>query len=149
MLENVAALLTGDDGGWARYIFGRLAQVGYCDEGWRIEYHVIPAGNPNGLSAGAPHQRERVWIVAYEVTALGDRTPGQDNESGRQSKPHMGLLANGITSRLSRSRWLPEPGIGRVASGVPDRVNKLKALGNSLVWQIPHAIMQAIQEQQS
>ena len=60
ILENVAALLTGDSGGWARHVFGELAEIGFD-----AEWHVIPAGNPNGLSVGAPHRRERVWIVAY------------------------------------------------------------------------------------
>jgi DNA (cytosine-5)-methyltransferase 1 len=60
----------------------------------------------------------------------------------------MGLLANGIATGLSRSGWLPEPGIGRVATGVPDRVNKLKALGNGLIWSIPFAIIESIKEQQ-
>jgi DNA (cytosine-5)-methyltransferase 1 len=33
---------------------------------------------------------------------------------------------------------------GRVAKGVPDRVNKLRALGNAVVPQIPELIGRAI-----
>ena len=59
------------------------------------------------------------------------------------------------------SRWLPEPSIcelddglppglvryrGRVATGVKDRVNKLKALGNSIVPQCVQPIMECIRE---
>lgn len=60
LLENVATLLTGANGDWAGYVFGRLADLRYD-----CEWHVIPAGGFETLSAGAPHLRERVWIVAH------------------------------------------------------------------------------------
>jgi DNA (cytosine-5)-methyltransferase 1 len=59
ILENSADLLTGDGGAWARHVFGELASLGYD-----IEWHVIPA---SGL--GAPHVRERVWIVATDASS--------------------------------------------------------------------------------
>jgi DNA (cytosine-5)-methyltransferase 1 len=40
--------------------------------------------------------------------------------------------------------WLIEPGMGRVANGIPGRVAKLKALGNAVVPQICMMIGQAI-----
>ena len=39
-----------------------------------------------------------------------------------------------------RSRWLPEPGVRRVADGIPNRVHRLKALGNAVVPQIAEVI---------
>jgi len=36
--------------------------------------------------------------------------------------------------------WDIEPGMGRVASGIPDRVDRLKGLGNAVVPQIPELI---------
>src|SRR5690606_10347195 len=56
ILENSADLLTGAGGSWAGYVFGELAALGLD-----IEWHVIPA---SGL--GAPHDRERVWIIASD-----------------------------------------------------------------------------------
>ena len=51
---------------------------------------------------------------------------------------------------LPRAAWLPEPDVGRVANGVPRRVDRLKALGNAVVPQIPemigYAILQAEKE---
>ena len=38
------------------------------------------------------------------------------------------------------SWWSVEPDVGRVAHGVPDRVDRLKCLGNSVVPQIPYVI---------
>ncbi len=43
-------------------------------------------------------------------------------------------------------RWLPEPDVGRVAHGVPYRVDRLKALGNAVVPQVACAIGTIIRE---
>ena len=51
VVENVAALLVRGMGD----VLGTLASLGYD-----AEWHVIPAS-----AVGAPHRRERVWIVAY------------------------------------------------------------------------------------
>lgn len=40
--------------------------------------------------------------------------------------------------------WLPEPGICRVVDGLPDRVHRIKALGNAIVPQVAHRIALAI-----
>ena len=42
--------------------------------------------------------------------------------------------------------WLPEPNVGRVAHGVPSRVDRLKALGNAVVPQVVEQIGRAILE---
>ena len=51
LLENVAVLLSRGLG----TILGDLAEIGYD-----AEWHCIPAS-----SLGAPHRRDRIWIVAY------------------------------------------------------------------------------------
>lgn len=58
IVENVSALLSGpteQPGGWFGRVLGDLAALGYD-----AEWHCIPAA-----SVGAPHRRDRVWIVAY------------------------------------------------------------------------------------
>jgi DNA (cytosine-5)-methyltransferase 1 len=60
------------------------------------------------------------------------------------------ILGDG--SSLSRTQvespwegwWSVEPDVGRVAHGVPSRVDRLKSLGNSLIPQIPYYIGQSI-----
>jgi hypothetical protein len=46
----------------------------------------------------------------------------------------------GNQSRGEAPWWSVEPDVGRVAHGVPDRVDRLKCLGNSVVPQIPYVI---------
>ena len=49
--------------------------------------------------------------------------------------------------KTSWSRWWEfEPNVGRVAYGIPKRVDRLKSLGNSLVPQIPYYIGKTILE---
>jgi len=43
-------------------------------------------------------------------------------------------------------KWCPEPDVGRVANGISRRVDRLKALGNAVVPQIPEMIGRAILE---
>ncbi len=85
-----------------------------------------------------------------EKTGSSRPTTKRGTDEGRTNGPtqsRLGVLAAGLSARLAGSGWLPEPGIGRVARGVFDRVNKLKALGNAVVpavvEQIGCAIMDA------
>lgn len=55
------------------------------------------------------------------------------------------MLANGIPSGLVR--WDREPeGVPRVAKGIPDRVNRLKGLGNAIVPTVIYELFKAIEE---
>ncbi len=45
-----------------------------------------------------------------------------------------------------RAIWPVEPDVGRVAHGVPNRVDRLKALGNAIVPQVAEVIMRGIKE---
>jgi DNA (cytosine-5)-methyltransferase 1 len=53
-------------------------------------------------------------------------------------------LGNGPDQRFETLAWGPEPNVPRVANGVKDRVDRLKALGNAVVPQIPEMIGRAI-----
>lgn len=54
-LENVANLLNIDNGNAMGEVLRALAEVGYD-----AEWHCVPASH-----VGAPHRRDRIWIVAY------------------------------------------------------------------------------------
>jgi DNA (cytosine-5)-methyltransferase 1 len=172
IVENVAALL----GRGLSVVLGDLAALGYD-----AEWHCIPAA-----AVGAPHIRDRIWIVAYpgrecgavwreagyvvgaegagerdgsERERHGDATydrcaaladadsQGQADVQGRcqvPKRPRYGALIRRGIARRRRDGWSPEPAVGRVANGVPGRVDRLGALGNSLVPVLPEILAEAI-----
>jgi site-specific DNA-cytosine methylase len=76
-------------------------------------------------------------------------TGRQGNRNGHGSTQcGMGYLADGLSARLLDigSIWNIEPDIPRVTTGEKNRVKKLKALGNSVVPQIPEIIGRLIME---
>jgi len=148
VVENVAALLSR---GLAD-VLGDLAALGYD-----AEWHCIPAS-----SVGAPHRRDRVWIVANPRSVRRDRNgsyvrpqgcaegwsgvarSGDGKSTEVSYATHYAALSAGIRRRDSAGQWRLEPAVGRVAHGVPNRVDRLRALGNAVVPQIPELIGRAI-----
>ena len=57
-----------------------------------------------------------------------------------------GSKAPGRDSKKRQVQWEAEPAVGRVANGIPSRVDRLKGLGNAIVPQVVVPIMQAIKE---
>ncbi len=164
IVENVSALL----GRGLDVVLGDLATLGYD-----AEWHCIPAS-----AIGAPHRRDRVWIVANPGCQHRERRGGErggPEASGSRDWPARsgehsidvahrvgaGLEGHGasgwrpgshgpISEGYLRSRgrsvgqWLTEPDVGRVAHGIPSRVDRLKGLGNAVVPQITEIIGRAI-----
>lgn len=69
----------------------------------------------------------------------------------RSAQPGLGRMADGISGRMDRDLdfiinhyWDDEPDVPRTATGIPDRVGRLKALGNAVVPQQFYPIFQAI-----
>jgi DNA (cytosine-5)-methyltransferase 1 len=145
VVENVAALLGRGMG----RVLGDLAEIGYD-----AEWQCIRASD-----VGAPHRRERIWIVADAAGARrGGRTGQEQPVCGRASLsarpsgcgdvgdatiaglPHGTIFAvgePGEDAQLERPDWWTvEPDVGRVAHGIPARVDRLKGLGNAIVPQI-------------
>jgi DNA (cytosine-5)-methyltransferase 1 len=65
----------------------------------------------------------------------GRRTP----ETRRDTERRAAVVGSGATSGWS-DYWLTEPDVGRVAHGVPSRVDRLRALGNAVVPQVVEVI---------
>lgn len=158
LVENVHALLyRGLD-----RVLGDLAEIGFD-----AEWHGIPAA-----AIGADHLRDRIWIIAYPNSAgafevherrrerraeemgadaagdysarlqgLGDA--GADGSDARDLFPWLGLALSSAPP-FPGEHWACEPVLGRGAHGVPDRVDRMHALGNAVVPQIPELIGRAI-----
>jgi DNA (cytosine-5)-methyltransferase 1 len=92
------------------------------DLGYVCEWRVIPA-----TAVGARHRRNRLFIVAYPRSAW---------RSGRRGA-FEGDNAE-ITRHVARGAqyWENEPNLGRMANGVPRRMDRLKGLGNAVVPQV-------------
>ena len=116
-VENVSALLARGVG----RVLGDLAVMGF-DAEWR----VLPA-----CGLGAPHCRERVWIVAYPAQQQGVHEPRYGD-----------LLSLGdgdpVRSPWRTREWpaAPDPALCRVDDGIPSRVDRHESLGNAVVPQI-------------
>jgi DNA (cytosine-5)-methyltransferase 1 len=115
-------------------------------EGYETRQFVIPA-----LAVGAPHRRDRVWIVANTASVRGKR---ELFESGRPKIANAGswgfkngesLQANAGSAKSGWSNgWNSKPRIRRVGDGLPSGVDRNKGLGNAIVPQIAYEILRAI-----
>lgn len=106
-------------------ILGHLAEMGMD-----AEWFCIPAS-----AVGAPHRRERVWIVAYP-----DSIGCQDAPLGYEKI----RLPERFATKAFRAPEPPEPPISGMDDGIPHRVDRNRALGNAVVPQIPELIGRAI-----
>mgnify|MGYP000471720353 CR=1 FL=1 len=137
IVENVANLLSGPSekrGGWFGRILGDLAECGYD-----AEWENIPAS-----AVGAPHRRERVWIVAYPKQGLREsrRIPDSDDvqiipEWAGASEVYS-LFCSGRGGPINDRHSL------RADAGFPQELDRIAACGNAVVPQIPEMIGRAI-----
>lgn len=163
--ENVSGLLTIEQG----MAFERVC-TDLESEGYTVQSFIIPA-----CAVGAPHRRNRVWIVAHQNT--NSSTDGGIEAQRRQKQyRHAGAtdeirtspntagerLQKGIPGRLHRhaqrhSRHHLQPfwrrswlevatELCRVDDGLPGRLDRLKHLGNAIVPQVAEVIFSAINE---
>jgi DNA (cytosine-5)-methyltransferase 1 len=158
LLENVPGLLSAGFGD----VLGDLAALRYD-----AEWECVPA-----LAVGAPHLRWRVFIVAYADSERLERTEpveqrqcfnsqrGYDGDKmadtrsiGREgSLPLCGwqsVFVDGSSSQRQEDIWAVEPDVGRVANGVPSRVDRLRGLGNAVVPQVAEWVGRQILASQS
>jgi CubicO group peptidase (beta-lactamase class C family) len=129
-------------------ILGSLAGLGF-DAAWGVYA---------AADEGAPHLRRRLWIVGNangdgESARAGDGgqvagVPGMvtadANRAGLEKRE--GVAGNDgeeFPAALGGGWWESEPEVGRVAHGVADRVEQLRAIGNG---QVPAVVVRAWRE---
>jgi DNA (cytosine-5)-methyltransferase 1 len=139
-LENVPAIRTR---GLDRVI-QELTQVG-CDCRWTML---------SAADVGANHKRQRWFLLAHTKSEPAGRLPVGTTEKESVSGQCGSHVADTDSRRLERSTssarkedddallqsrtksshwWEVEPNVGRVVDGLPNRVDRLKCLGNAVV----------------
>lgn len=129
--------------------------------GYDAEWHCIPA-----CAVGSPQERDRIWIIAYpNVLSVEARSehPGREKRCEPDSGAAPPILASFDSAGCEKQwrtvpaqkaytpaecpiEWPVEPGVVRVVHGIPNRVDRIAVLGNSVVPQIPEIIGKAILE---
>lgn len=146
--ENVSAILSNGLG----TVLADLATMGFA-----AEWGCIRASD-----CGAPHHRDRWWCLATNADSQQRSASGMGQDSGtdwrndpsgvrqmvsdakstrqptRYVPPSQGGGAldgqfRGDGSAMGGHAWSSEPGLGRVANGIPNRIHRLKGLGNAQV----------------
>jgi DNA (cytosine-5)-methyltransferase 1 len=156
VVENVASGAKR----WVDNIRGDLGRSGY-------ETIPVPI---SAADCGAPHRRARIFVIGYRPTDTNSlrelQCEGVEQDIGGQTAYSHLLPANsnsnlqwqsepGRPERASRqgtarvvhhSGWTSEPCVARVVHGLSGRVDREKALGNSVVPQCAEVIGHIIQE---
>lgn len=70
----------------------------------------------------------------------------QNARDTSQSRAQRDKQSSRCSERPNGQNWLPEPAVGRVANGIPRRVDRLRGLGNAIVPQIAMRIGMTIKE---
>jgi len=158
-LENVSAIVTGNDGEWLRTVVGDLASRGY-DAVWTCL---------SAAQVGAKHKRDRWWLLGYtnsskQSVSLNESINQRSSEvTSKRSKSFsssssINNVSNSVCKRgcsrnaewkdaktiseLHRGErrdarrmgfWDIESNVGRVANGIPNKTHRLRVLGNAQV----------------
>jgi DNA (cytosine-5)-methyltransferase 1 len=129
IFENVTALLNGEQGRWFQRVLFDISEIGYD-----AEWHCIPASE-----LGANHHRDRVWIIAYPGSERQQITRGRINAVCSAENSYR--EAGGLVNAFQRDAL---PYVCRRHDGLSSPMDRLKALGNAVVPQIPEIIGRAI-----
>lgn len=138
LLENVPGLLSL---GFGR-VLGDLSEIGYD-----AEWSIISA-----CSVGAPHSRERLFVIAYPASKRGKvfssqdefrDTAKRDSENGAFEK--WSAWNDSIVGlRMEVFRRAGESGVHGISARVQDQSHRLRCLGNAVVPQVAQKIGEMI-----
>ena len=126
ILENVSAILANGLDIVLRDIY---------EAGYNAEWCCIPSS-----FVGACHQRDRWWLVAYPDSNRLQREVG--------SRVYRSTWKTQNTRRINSNwrQYVSEPTIRRGDDGLRNRVDRLKALGNSVVPQVAAIPLQRVKD---
>ena len=114
-------------------------------EGYEVEPIIIPA-----CSVGANHKRDRIWIVANSSSVKVEERKLETSGDRPQSLGHNRECCgkDGVFRGESKERdaFRDDPRVLRMANGIPNRVDRIKGVGNSIVPQVASEIIRCINQ---
>lgn len=145
--ENVRGLATWNDGLVLETVCADLES-----EGYEVQPLIIPA-----CAVGAPHRRDRVWIVAYHKCARWGAEQRPEQSTGQICRQSHGDRDGTDWNRDWREVAFAtchdgvDDGLPRWMDGTPisparHRRERLKACGNAIVPQVAMALFRAIKQ---
>ena len=111
-----------------RHLHGH-SQIFTADR-WINALGYIAAGSPDVANTDAWETSRRLRGVSTDTGQVREQ---RDNPRGEES-------------HASRQWWAIEPELGRVANGVPNRVDRLRGLGNAVVPQVAELVGRMVME---
>ena len=126
IIENVSNLLSSEKGEFYANMLKDLAEIGYV-----VEWHTLHASD-----FGALHKRRRVFVVAYSDS------DGLNRQGiSKIGTEDLSVAARGYHEKYWAALPMPtdaedQPSLRRVVDGVPDWVDRIRVVGNSVVPQI-------------
>ncbi len=137
----------------------RIAAADVVQDLERAGYNVV-LFDFEAAAVGAFHRRERIAFIGEQAGAM-ENAGGQGLCGAKGCGQRSENVPNAESAKCPRGRteawgrwpesgcgrwWAAEPDVGRVANGVPNRVDRLKCLGNAVVPQQFSPIFRAIAE---
>lgn len=119
---------------------------------------IVGHANGAGLAGrGKDRQRPDQWavgtpgVVADAKGKQGVRRDARTDQERAIHTPERNGSWNGPGKRsdstgIHPAVWEPEPGVGRVAHGIPARVDRLRGLGNAIVPQVAYQLIKMMIE---
>ena len=98
---------------------------------------------PADGGAGVPDANEP-RLEGHSGNGNGIRQPGWESPGPDRTFATPDLLAD--SRRRSQKQWAVEPDVGRVAHGIPARVDRLRGLGNAVVPQVVEYLGRCVME---
>lgn len=142
-------------------VLGDLADLGYDAQWFRL----------SASDCGAPHQRDRLWLVANPDGSRQPQHARQQQDGGMGAEQRCEDVAHANSNECNRrggavqmgriggaqeappngdfrgNEWPAESSVGRMAHGVANRLDRLKALGNGQVPRVAAAAFAMLAEQ--
>ncbi|MEX3715399.1 DNA (cytosine-5-)-methyltransferase [Cytobacillus horneckiae] len=120
-------------------------------ERWFDRVGTLRTVLPNSISFGLQKERAKFKATGF---AGNSENVSNSNCQGLERSKDTGKTSRGRKNSdeqftgydQSRNNWAAEPNVGRVANGVPNRVDRIKGLGNAVVPQQIYPIFKYIKQ---